>query len=184
MTLIPRTPGNALIHAPVLTTERLILRAPEAADFDSVAAFWATERSRHMGGPLNRAAAWRAFAAELGHWLLRGYGLFHIIERDTGAHVGHAGFWNPEGWAEVELGWAVYDGFEGRGFALEAAQRLRAYAYDTLGWGPLSSVIAPDNARSIALAERLGARFERNWTSPAGKPAVIYRHPGPQERAA
>lgn len=179
-----RTPGNALIHAPVLTTERLILRAPETQDFDSAAAFWATERSRHMGGPLARAAAWRAFAAELGHWLLKGYGLFHILERETGAHVGHAGFWNPEGWPEVELGWAVYEGFEGRGFASEAALRLRAYAYDTLGWGPLTSVIAPDNTRSIALAERLGATHERDWISPAGKPALIYRHPGPAVAAA
>ena len=171
----------ALIDAPVLTTEHLILRAPEALDFTPYADYWASERSRYMGGPQNRAAAWRAFAAEMGHWLLRGYGLFRLIERDTGAHVGQAGFLNPEGWPEPELGWVLFDGFEGRGFAREAALRLRAFAYDTLAWTTLTSVIAPDNARSIALAERLGATFERDWTSPAGKPARIYRHPGPRK---
>jgi RimJ/RimL family protein N-acetyltransferase len=179
-----RTPGNALIHAPVLTTERLILRAPEARDFDAFARFFGSERSHHTGGPLDRALAWRAFAAELGHWLLKGYGLFQLIERETGANAGRAGFWNPEGWQEVELGWALYDGFEGRGLAHEAALRLRRYAYDSLGWGPLSSVIAPANTRSIALAERLGAQREADWTSPSGKPALIYRHPGPAEAAA
>lgn len=179
-----RTPGNALIHAPILTTERLILRAPEACDFEAYAAFFGSERSRHTGGPLDRAQAWRAFAAELGHWLLKGYGLFQLIERETGANVGRAGFWNPDGWLETEIGWGLYDGFEGRGLAHEAALRLRRYADDTLGWGPLTSVIAPDNARSVALAERLGATLERDWTSPSGKPALIYRHPGPTEAAA
>lgn len=182
--MAPRSPAPALIHAPVLTTDRLILRAPETSDFDAYARFMASDRSQHMGGPLTRAAAWRAFSAELGHWLLRGYGLYTLIERDSGKVAGRAGFWNPEGWPEVELGWALYDGFEGRGLASEAALRLRSYAGETLGWGPIISVIAPENARSIALAERLGARFEADWTSPSGKPARLYRHPAPHEVAA
>lgn len=173
-----------LIDATVLATDRLILRAPETRDFDVYAAFRASDRSTFIGGPLNRAAAWRAFATDLGHWLLRGYGMFSVIERDTGAQVGMAGFWSPEGWLEPELGWTLFDGFEGRGFAQEAARRLRTYAYDTLGWTTLTSVIAPGNARSIALAERLGARRERDWTSPSGAPALIFRHPGPKALAA
>lgn len=171
-----RTPGPTLIHAPVLTTERLILRAPEAADFEPFATFWASDRARFIHGPLDRAAAWRVFAAHLGHWLLRGYGLLHLIERDTGARVGYAGFWNPEGWTEPELAWTVYAGFEGRGLASEAAIRLRTYAREVFDWGPLASIIPPENDRSIALAERLGATLEREWISPAGNPMLIYRH--------
>ncbi|MBI1220368.1 MAG: GNAT family N-acetyltransferase [Rhodobacteraceae bacterium] len=177
-------PSPLLIDATVLATDRLILRAPETRDFDAYAAFRASDRSTFIGGPLNRAAAWRAFATDLGHWLLHGYGMFSVIERDTAAQVGMAGFWNPEGWLEPELGWTLFDGFEGRGFAQEAALRLRAFAYGTLGWTTLTSVIAPGNARSIALAERLGARRERDWTSPAGSPALIFRHPSPEAIAA
>lgn len=173
---LPRTPGPTLIHATVLTTERLILRAPEAADFEPFATFWASDRSRHIHGPLDRTAAWRIFAAHLGHWLLRGYGLFQLLERETGARIGYAGFWNPEGWAEPELAWALYAGGEGRGLAREAAIRLRAYASEVLDWGPLASLIPPENDRSIALAESLGARLEREWQSPAGNRMLIYRH--------
>ena len=170
-------------NVPLLTTERLTLRAQRPCDFEAYAAFYGSERSRGMGGPHDRATAWRQFASELGHWVLRGYGFWMIDLTETGETVGLAGLWNPEGWSEVEIGWAMFDGSEGKGYAREAATAVRAYAYDTLDWGPLSSVIVPDNTRSQALATRLGARPERDWVAPAGWPAVIWRHPGKEALA-
>lgn len=164
---------------PVLWTERLCLRLPEAQDFDAFATYFAEDRSRFTGGPLDRATAWRAFAAQIGHWHLRGYGLWTVTDRAGGPAIGHVGFWNPEGWLEREIGWVLYPGHEGRGLAYEAAMAARDHAYGTLGWGALISVIAPGNDRSIALARRMGATFEREWLSPSGKPALIFRHPAP-----
>jgi RimJ/RimL family protein N-acetyltransferase len=166
--------------APVLETERLILRLPEAKDFEAYATYYAEDRSCFTGGPLDRPTAWRAFAAQLGHWQLRGYGLWTVTEKGIDAAIGHVGFWNPEGWLEREIGWVLYPGHEGRGYANEAAMAARTHAYRDLGWGALMSVIAPGNDRSIALAVRMGASLEREWVSPAGKPALIYRHPGPE----
>lgn len=161
-----------------LTTERLTLRPPLPKDFDDYARYYASDRSALNGGPLDQIGAWQKFACELGHWQLRGYGLFSVIERTSGKLCGRVGLWNPEGWPEAEIGWAMYDGFEGKGYAYEAALRVRGYAYVTLGWGPLVSVIALGNDRSIRLAERLGAAHERDWEAPSGKQALIYRHPG------
>ena len=172
------------IAIPTLTTERLTLRAQRPSDFDAYAAFYGSERSWGMGGPLDRAQAWRAFAAELGHWQLRGTGFWAVEVTETGQTVGQVGFWNPEGWTEVEIGWAMFEGSEGKGYAYEAARCLRAYAYDSLGWGPLTSVIVPGNTRSEALAARLGATPERDWVSPSGRQAVIWRHPGRDALAA
>ncbi len=164
---------------PVIETDTLVLRAPEGSDFETYADFMNSDRSHMTGGPLDRPAAWRTFASETGHWLLRGYGMFTVVEKASGRLAGQTGFWNPEGWLEVELGWRAFAGFEGKGIAFEAAHAARDYAYNTLGWGPLISVIAPENARSIRLAERLGATLERDdWSTPSGKPALIYRHPG------
>lgn len=130
----------------------------------------ADARSAMTGGPLDRPAAWGSFA--------RDTQLMTLVEKASGAIAGQVGFWNPEGWLEVELGWRVFEGFEGKGLASEAAVAVRNFAYDTLLWGPLISVIGPENDRSIRLAERLGARLERDdWHTPSGKPALIYRHP-------
>src|SRR5262249_27176327 len=50
----------------------------------------------------------------------------------------------------------------GRGYAFEAATAALGTAFATLGWPRAVSLIAPPNLRSIRLAERLGATFERN----------------------
>jgi len=165
---------------PTIETEHLILRGPKASDFNAFAEFYASDRSKGVGGPLTRDKAWRAFATDFGHWHLLGYGMWVIDEKSSGKVVGHVGFWNPEGWLERELAWTVFEGFEGKGYAHEAALGARNYAYQTLGWGPMISVIDPDNTRSIVLAKRLGATHERDWDTPSGHPTLIYRHPAPE----
>lgn len=171
------------LQIPTLTTQRLILRAPEARDFDGVASFFADgERSWGFGGPLSRNEAWRWFASMIGHWVLHGYG-FWMAETHAGEPVGFVGIWSPEGWPEPELGWVVYQGAEGKGYAREAAEEIRRYAYAVLGFETLSSNIFPGNARSVALAERMGARFERSYDNVTHGTEHVYRHPGPDDLA-
>jgi RimJ/RimL family protein N-acetyltransferase len=172
-----------MITIPTLETERMILRGPKPDDFEPFAKFLTTERSAGIGGPASRSEAWRGMAMMIGHWELRGYGMWWLEERASGRAVGRVGLWNPEGWPALELGWVVYDGFEGRGYAYEAAVASRDYARKTMPSNTLISLIAPENARSIRLAERLGATRSGTWASPAGKEALIYTHPEPEAKA-
>jgi RimJ/RimL family protein N-acetyltransferase len=165
---------------PVLTTERLTLRGPRLADFEAMAAFLASERARMMDGPLDRLGAWRVLAASLGHWELRGYGMWAVEETATGAFVGQVGMFHPEGWIAREVGWWVTAPCEGKGFAYEAAVAARRYACAIAGWREVFSVIHPDNARSIRLAERLGARLDREQAIHTGAMRLVYRHPAPE----
>ncbi|MBQ0749084.1 MAG: GNAT family N-acetyltransferase, partial [Roseovarius sp.] len=66
-----------------------------------------------------------------------------------------------------------------RGIAYEAAARARQYAYEDLGFTTLTSNIVPGNTRSVALAERLGACFEREYDNIHMGRDLLYRHPGP-----
>ena len=168
---------------PTLTTDRLILRGPEAVDFPSFRDYFLSERSIYTGGPYeNPRQAWILFAAEIGHWTLHGFGMWTVTLKDN-TPIGLVGCWYPDGWPEKELGWLIWDGFEGQGFAAEAARAARNQAYDAFGWDTAVSYIHPDNARSIALAERLGCRLDRRATEP--KPGtLVYRHPAPSELAA
>ncbi len=175
----------ALSPTPVLETERLILRAPQGSDFDGWTAFATSERSRFIGGPHDRAVAWRAWGHVIGHWAMRGYGMFVLADRTApDAPLGMAGPWYPEGWPEREVGWTLWtDGAEGKGLAREAAKAALCYVFDTLGWDTAVSYIRPENARSIALAERLGARRDRGASCPDGKSCLVYRHPAPEAPA-
>ena len=170
------------LHIPRLETETLILRGPQESDFDACAAFLTDPvRAAGFGVERDRPKAWRWFALNIGHWALHGYGYFVMEWKETGTPCGLTGIWNPEGWPEPELGWVVFDGYEGRGIAFEGAQRARRWAYEHLGFDTLTSNIVPDNARSIALAERLEAVFERRYHNVEMGEDLLYRHPGPAE---
>jgi RimJ/RimL family protein N-acetyltransferase len=170
-----------LTNAPTLETERLILRGPQKADSEPMIAFLMDDtRAAGFGGYTNRPDSWRWFTLNVGHWHWHGYGYFTIQDKATGKPAGISGIWNPEGWPEPEVGWVVFDGFEGKGIAFEAACRARQWAYDDLGFTTLTSNIVPGNARSIRLAERMGAVYERTYHNPNMGEDLLYRHPGPE----
>ena len=169
-----------MFTVPVPETERLIMREMRAEDFENYAKFYETERSNMRGGPLNREEAWREFACEVGHWHLRGYGFWALEEKQSGECCGLTGLWNPEGSPAPEVGWVVWGGFEGKGIAHEAALRARAYAYETLGWPQIVSCISDGNVRSIALAERMGAKLGWRQAREGRSDFLVYVHPKPE----
>lgn len=172
-----------LAGIPVLETERLVLRGPRAADAYGYVAFMMSKRAEFVGGHIERDKAWRAFAVEVGHWLIRGFGMWAVTEKGDDTCLGYVGAWFPEGWPEHEIGWSLWEQAEGRGIAEEAAVAARAYAYRTLGWTTAVSYIDRSNQRSIALAERLGCTRDRSAATPGDEDCLVYRHPRPEDLA-
>ena len=159
-----------------LRTERLVLRMLREEDFGQYAAMVGdAEVARHLGDgrPLARADAWRQMAMILGHWQLRGYGMWAVEEAATGRLAGRIGFFNPEGWPGFELGWTLAPEFWGRGYATEGARRALEYGFTELGREHVISLIRPANLASVRVAERLGERLEGS-VELLGAPALVY----------
>ena len=146
------------------------------ADFPPLAQLYETARSTHIDGPKLRAAVWRDFASDVGQWVLLGFGSWSVEERATGALAGYIGLNAPPEYPERELGWVMLEGFEGKGYAFEAASLARTFAFEALGWSGCVSYIDPENRRSIRLAERLGAVLDEKAATPNGDPCLVYRH--------
>ena len=171
------------MQIPTLTTDRLTLRAPGVQDLPAYRAFNQSERSRWAGGPRDRGETFRHYALQIGHWAFRGFGNFAVVKQGETTACGLAGPWFPDGWAEPEFGWLLWsEKDEGTGLALEAVVAARAWAYETQGWNTAVSYIHPQNARSIALALRLGGVDDSaDSAKPDGYPdTLVYRHPGPE----
>lgn len=170
----------ATSQIPVLETERLVLRGPEPEDYPNFQATFSSYRSRFMGGPLNPYETWMLYAAEIGHWAIRGYGMWMIHDRKTDETLGMAGGWKPAQWPEAEIAWIIWPEKSGHGFALEATHAARKYFYTELGWDGAVSYLDPKNLDSIRLAERLGAKKDKTAATVDGND-VVYRHPTPAQ---
>lgn len=165
--------------APTLSTERLILRRPTADDWPAFRDFMMSDRSAAFGSHGDLGKSWRAFAAEVGHWYIFGYGMWAVTRRGDDTALGLVGPWTPPDWPETEIGWMILaDGVEGTGIATEAAQAALQHAFDVLGWDTAVSYIGPGNTRSIRLAVKLGAVLDEDAKAPTHD-TLVYRHPRP-----
>jgi len=144
------------------------------ADMEAFWAFYQSPRADLMDRPQTRTQLWYGFASEVGSWPLQGQGGWAIETRD-GALAGQVAVTQPPHFAERELGWLLFHGYEGQGLAQEAASAARDYAFGPLGAETLVSYIHRDNSRSIALAERLGAQRDDTATRHDGDD-LVYRH--------
>lgn len=166
---------------PVVTTERLRLRAPVLDDFPAYAAIMAADDQGWMGGPFDREAAFCGFCESVGRWLLRGSGLWAVERRADAVLVGFVALDMEWGDPELELGWMFLAAHHGNGYATEAARAARIYGFETLRSDSLVSFVAKGHARSAALAGRLGAVADITTYGAdfAGGDLTVYRHAKP-----
>jgi RimJ/RimL family protein N-acetyltransferase len=128
------------------------------------------EVMRFLGGPMTPAAA-RAVSGWLAdHWDTFGFGLWAAVRPADGRVAGFTGAckaaWHPDFAREVEVGWRLARWAWGRGFATEGAQLALDAAFGELGLSTVLAFVHPDNARSQAVAERLGMRRTGATTDP------------------
>ncbi len=160
---------------PTITTERLLLRMLEQSDFEDYAAIHTDpEVTRFTTRThLDRMETWRHLAMIVGHWHLRGFGMWGVFARDNGQLVGRVGFLQPEGWPDFELGWTMGRASWGKGYAPEAARACLDYAFDVMKRDRVISLIDPNNIASIRVAEKIGETVEGE-TEIGGHRVLIY----------
>lgn len=143
---------------PTLSTARLTLRAPALNDFPHWAEVFCGPAGPFLGGPFTRDDAFLAFTGAVGLWHVRGFGPWAVDRTADGITLGFVLIGFEPGDLEPELGFLFRPIAEGQGFATEAAAAVRDHAFTVWGLPRLVSYIDPQNTRSAALAQRLGAR--------------------------
>ena len=150
--------------APILETERLILREHRPEDLDAYHALWSDPHEiRFIGAAaLTREQAWDALVRHRGMWAVLGFGFWVIEDKQGGELVGEAGVQErrrdiqPSIEGTMEAGWILRPDMQGKGMAREAMEAVIGWANKAFPHLALTCIINPDNAASLKLAERLG----------------------------
>jgi RimJ/RimL family protein N-acetyltransferase len=146
-------------------TDRLVLRAWEPTDQAAVRTVFEDRdvvQSIQPGAEIDpEAVAADYLARRIGGWERDGFGLWAAVERSSAEVIGWTGAWQqdiaidfPD---DVEVGWTLRRPWWGRGLATEGARAAVEAAFAELPVDRLVHLIHPENARSIAVATRLGS---------------------------
>jgi RimJ/RimL family protein N-acetyltransferase len=166
---------------PLITTDRLVLRAALAEDFAEARAMWGdADVVRYIGGAVRPPQdVWFALARGRGMWDLKGYGFWMVTDRATGGFLGECGFsdfqrgLDPDLSVWPEAGWAFRAAAWGRGIAGEAVGAVHHWL-DAQNLGTSVCIIDAGNAASRRVAEKRGYAF---WcvTELKGAPINVFR---------
>ncbi|HZX23939.1 MAG TPA: GNAT family N-acetyltransferase [Woeseiaceae bacterium] len=154
MTAAPNADGRT-----VAQTRRLTLRRLREDDAGFLLRLVNEEAFRTHIGDKNLATDEQArrFIRE-GAWTCQpkpGYGQFLVGSRESGLALGVCGLLYREELEVTDVGFAFLPEARGRGYAAEAARAVLEYGRG-LGVADIVALVAPDNAASIRVLEKLG----------------------------
>ena len=130
----------------------------------------------YLRGVRDEAGNAAYLARNLKHWDDYGFGLWILRERGGGPPVGRAVLRHllVEDVDEVEVGYAFYKEFWGRGFATEIAAACLALGREKLHLKTIVAVTSLNNAASQRVLRKVGLVYERDIVED-GKMVALFR---------
>ncbi|MCR5255757.1 MAG: GNAT family N-acetyltransferase [Acetatifactor sp.] len=84
------------------------------------------------------------------------YGIWTVLDRDTGEVIGRAGLTPREGFDEPEIGFVIGKRWQGKGIATEVCRRIIDYGREELGFTTIRAFVIRENEVSFRLLSKLG----------------------------
>ncbi len=85
-----------------------------------------------------------------------GFGVWTVVEKESGAVIGRAGLSCREGFEDPELGFIIGVPWQRKGYAREVCRAVLAYASAALEFTKVQALVETGNAASLELCRQLG----------------------------
>ncbi|TCP65594.1 GNAT family N-acetyltransferase [Sphingomonas sp. PP-CE-1G-424] len=149
---------------PLIETDRLFLRPHVADDAEAVYTLARDQAVLQFirGLPTTREDAWHRLLRYAGHWSLLGFGMFAVLERETGCFIGEVGLADfrrglgSDFDSAPEAAWLFTGTVHGKGLAGEAMQAMFNWFDRERRHTRCVCIIDPGNLSSVKLATKLG----------------------------
>ena len=114
--------------------------------------------TRYVTDPLSRQESEEQVSRFVRRWEERGFGLWAVEHRASGAYISFVGLLHQHEWPigehKTEVGWRIERAFRGHGLATEGAQASVRYGFEELGLERIISIITPQNLLSRRVAKK------------------------------
>ena len=92
-----------------------------------------------------------------------GFSNYTVIRKSDGVKMGSCGLYDREGLEGLDIGFAFLPAFEKKGYAYEAASRIKQAAIEDFGIEIIKAITIPSNTASQNLLEKLGLKFQKRF---------------------
>jgi ribosomal-protein-alanine N-acetyltransferase len=103
-----------------------------------------------------------ALERRIRHWDKHGFGMWAVVEKESGSLLGHAGLQMLEHTGEVEVAYYLGRPAWGKGIATEVGAACIRYGFETLGLRQIVAVVRPENSASQKVLSKLGFQYVQN----------------------
>ena len=130
----------------------------------------------HYPSPYNAKGTWRWISWSLDHYAQYGFGLWAAILKETGELIGDCGLTmqNIDGEKLPEIGYHIHKKYWRRGFAREAAQAVRDWAFQTTDFDALYSYMNSTNVASYRTAMANGMKKIKTFSVQENRVFHVY----------
>ena len=93
------------------------------------------------------------------HWQEKGYGIWAVIEKESGKIIGHCGLNYVKQNDEVEVLYGFGKEYWGLGYATEAAKAALSFGFEKIGLDRIVAFAKIDNIASRRVIEKIGLKY-------------------------
>jgi len=145
----------------IAETKRLLIREMMLADLDLLYELYEDPEIRQFVSPFDedREAERERVKAYIEYMYgLYQYGMWVVIEKESGKLIGRAGYGIADytGKSELDLGYVIGKAWRGRGYAYEACKAVLDYGRTVLGFPQVAAYVHVENVPSLNLLRKLG----------------------------
>lgn len=161
-----------------IETQRLFLREMIPDDFDALYAVLAdSDIMQHYPYSFDEERVRGWIARNIERYEKDSFGLWAVCLKESGEMIGDCGLTmqNINGQIKPEIGYHIARVYQRRGYAKEAAQAVRNWAFENTDFDNVYSYMKKSNVASSATAMANGMSFVEEFTDSEGEQSVVYR---------
>lgn len=162
----------------ILETDRCIIRESTVEDVDAFYEIYGEPSvTRYMENLFADRAEEIAYMESYREhvYAYYGYGMWTVVEKESGRIIGRAGLSHREGYEDAELGFVIGVPWQHQGFAYEVCSAIVQYGVENLGFTSMQALTAPDNEASKKLCTKLGFVCRKKIIE-GGSPYLLYQY--------
>lgn len=150
----------------ILETERLYLREMSQSDFKSLCKILQDQKTMYAyEGAFNDTEVQEWLDKQISPYEKFGFGLWAVILKETDEMIGQCGL-SMQPWKDrevLEIGYLFQRQYWHNGYAIEAANACKEYAFEVLDASEVCSIIRDTNTASQNVAIRNGMSVVDSW---------------------